>query len=106
MDDLVADFATAGTLGEFWLNLGAVLTDEVVLVEAQQAGMDWPDLAEGRRRLGNTRRALVNRAVEHGWVTADESWVLLASDPQESMAAARPWIEREQERTLILDQGA
>jgi hypothetical protein len=100
MDDVVADFADAGTPSRFWLNLGSVLTDEVVLVEAQAAGMDWPDLAEGRRRLVNTRRTLVATAAGQGWIGPTEAALLVGPDPQDALAAARPWIEREQQRML------
>jgi hypothetical protein len=100
MDDVVAEYTSVNTPAEFWLNLGALLTDEVVIVEAQAAGMDWPDLAEGRKRLVNTRRAIVGIAVKRGWIAAQESWLLMGPDPQEVLAAARPWIEREQQRQL------
>lgn len=100
MDDVVAEYTSVSTAAEFWLNLGALLTDEVVIIEAQAAGMDWPDLAEGRRRLVNTRRAIVGSALKHGWIATQESWLLMGADPQEVLAAARPWIEREQQRQL------
>ena len=82
----------------FWLNLGALLTDEVVLVEAQAAGMDWPEMADGRRRLATTRRAIVELAVTRDWVGEQDRSLLEGDDPQEVLAAARPWIEREQQR--------
>jgi hypothetical protein len=100
MDDVIAEVASVSTPGEFWLNLGALLTDEVVLVEAQAAGMDWPELADGRRRLVNTRRVIVGAAVDHAWISAAEQVLLTGADPQEVLAAARPWIEREQQRSL------
>lgn len=107
MDEIVAEYASVGTREAFWLNLGAVLTDEVVIVEAQLAGMDWPDLAEGRQRLVNTRRVIVGSAVKNGWIGTQESRLLLGADPQEVFAAARPWIEREQQRQLgAADAGA
>jgi hypothetical protein len=100
MDDIVAEYTIIGTPAEFWLNLGALLTDEVVIVEAQAAGMDWPDLAEGRKRLINTRRVIIGTAQKQGWIGTQESWLLMGADPQEVLAAARPWIEREQQRQL------
>ncbi len=62
--------------------------------------MDWPDLADGRRRLVNTRRAIIGVAVKQGWIATQKSWLLLGPDPQEVLAAARPWIERERRRQL------
>jgi hypothetical protein len=100
MDDVIPEVASVSTPGEFWLNLGALLTDEVVLVEAQAAGMDWPELADGRRRLANTRRLIVDTAVANGWIGSEEEVLLTGPDPQEALAAARPWIEREQQRSL------
>jgi hypothetical protein len=100
MDDVIAEVASVSTPSEFWLNLGALLTDEVVLVEAQAAGMDWPELADGRRRLANTRRLIVDTAVANGWIGSEEEVLLTGPDPQEALAAARPWIEREQQRAL------
>jgi hypothetical protein len=100
MDDVVAEYTSVTTPAEFWLNLGALLTDEVVIVEAQAAGMDWPDLADGRRRLVNTRRAIISAALKSGWIAIQESRLLMGPDPQEVLAAARPWIEREQQRQL------
>jgi hypothetical protein len=100
MDDVIAEVASVSTPGEFWLNLGALLTDEVVLVEAQAAGMDWPELADGRRRLVNTRRMIIDSAVANDWISAAEEILLTGADPQEVLAAARPWIEREQQRVL------
>jgi hypothetical protein len=43
MDDPIAAYTSVETADEFWLRLGAVLTDEVVIVEAVASGMDWPD---------------------------------------------------------------
>jgi len=100
MDDVIAEVASVSTPGEFWLNLGALLTDEVVLVEAQGAGMDWPELADGRRRLVNTRRLIVDTAVANSWIGSAEEVLLTGPDPHEALAAARPWIEREQQRSL------
>ncbi len=100
MDDVVGEYSSVRTPSEFWLNLGALLTDEVVIVEAQAAGMDWPDLADGRRRLVNTRRTIIGVALRHDWIGTQESWLLMGADPQEVLAAARPWIEREQQRQL------
>ncbi len=100
MDDVIAEIASVSTPGEFWLNLGALLTDEVVIVEAQSAGMDWPEMADGRKRLVNTRRAIVGTAVRHGWIGTQDQWLLMGEDPTEVLAAARPWIEREQQRQL------
>ena len=100
MEDVVAEYSRVGTRSDFWLNLGALLTDEVVIVEAQAAGMDWPDLADGRRRLVNTRRSIIGVALRRGWIGTQESWLLMGADPQEVLAAARPWIEREQRRQL------
>jgi hypothetical protein len=100
VDDVIAEIATVSTAGEFWLNLGALLTDEVVIVEAQSAGMDWPEMADGRKRLVNTRRAIVDTAVQQGWIGSQDQWLLMGEDPTEVYAAARPWIEREQQRQL------
>jgi hypothetical protein len=100
MDDIVAEYSSVSTRSEFWLNLGALLTDEVVIVEAQAAGMDWSDLAEGRKRLVNTRRRIVAIALKQEWIGPQESWLLLGDEPQEVLAAARPWVEREQQRQL------
>jgi hypothetical protein len=98
MDDPVEAYTTVESSGEFWLSLGAVLTDEVVVSEALAAGMDWPDFAEGRRRLAATRRVIVATATANGWIGAGEAELLLHEDPQLALAAARPWIEREQQR--------
>ena len=100
MDDVIGEVADVSSPGEFWLNLGALLTDEVVLVEAQSAGMDWPDLADGRRRLVLTRRAIVATALANLWIGSADEALLTGADPQEVLAAARPWIEREQQRDL------
>jgi hypothetical protein len=100
MDDVIAELAAVGASGEFWLNLGALLTDEVVLAEAQAAGMDWPDLADGRRRLVSTRKVIVHTAEQQGWISGQDATLLVGADPQEVLAAARPWIEREQRRQL------
>ena len=100
MEDVLAELTDVSTPSAFWLNLGALLTDEVVLAEAQAAGMDWPDLAEGRRRLVNTRRVIVGTAHKRGWIGDRESGLLIGPEPEEVMAAARPWIEREQRREL------
>ncbi len=100
MDEVIEEVARVGSPGEFWLALGALLTDEVVLSEAQASGMDWPDLAEGRRRLVNTRRRIVGTALAQGWVGRHEEGLLAGPDPQEALAAARPWIEREQQRQM------
>jgi hypothetical protein len=100
MDDVVAAFADVRSAGAFWLALGALLTDEVVLDEAQTAGMDWPDLEDGRRRLVNTRRTIVATAVERGWISGREEDLLGGPDAHEALAAARPWIEREQRRRM------
>jgi hypothetical protein len=77
MDDVVADDTSVTTPSASWLNLGALVTDEVAIIEAQAAGMDWPDLAEGRTRLVNTRRAIVGVALKQGWIATQESWLLL-----------------------------
>jgi hypothetical protein len=100
MDDVIAEVAAVSSQGEFWLNLGALLTDEVVIVEAQSAGMDWPEMADGRRRLVNTRRVIVDTAVTQGWIGPQDRGLLVGEDPNEVLAAARPWIEREQQRQL------
>ena len=100
MDDVIEEVANVGTPAEFWLNLGTLLTDEVVIVEAQAAGMDWPDLAVGRRRLVVTRHAIVATALANLWIGTQDEALLTGADPQEVLAAARPWIEREQQRAL------
>jgi hypothetical protein len=100
MDDVIAEIANVSTPGEFWLNLGALLTDECVIAEAQSAGMDWPEMADGRKRLVSTRRAIIGTAVKRGWIGTQEQWLLMGQDPTEVYAAARPWIEREQQRQL------
>jgi hypothetical protein len=100
MDMVVAEYATVSSVDEFWENLAAVLTDEVVIVEAQAVGMDWPELAEGRRRLVSTRAHIVKTAWVQGWISADEARLFQGSDAPEVMAAARPWIERAEQRAL------
>lgn len=100
MDNPVEAFATVESAGAFWLTLGALLTDEVVIAEAIASGMDWPDFEEGRRRLSATRRAIVETAASNGWIGRHDVELLVHDDPQLAMAAARPWIEREQQRDL------
>lgn len=100
MVDLVEAFASAPSVDVFWINLAAILTDEVVIVEAQAAGMDWPEFAEGRRRLVATRDALVNKAWSAGWISRGEVHVFTSQDPQAAMDAARPWFEQEQRHAL------
>jgi len=100
MDTVVAEYATVSTVDEFWMNLAAVLTDEIVIREAQAAGMDWPELDDGRFRLVSTRALIVKLAWVRGWITADEARLFLTYPPQEALAAARPWIERIQRREL------
>jgi hypothetical protein len=100
MDDPVEAFANAETPGEFWLSLGAVLTDEVVIAEAQAAGMDWPDLDVGRQRLILARRVMIASAAGNDWIRTADAELLAHDDPQFALAAARPWIEREQRRAF------
>jgi hypothetical protein len=100
MDIVVAEYATVSNVDEFWENLAAVLTDEVVILEAQAVGMDWPELADGRRRLVSTRAHLVKLARVAGWLTADEARLFLGAEAQEALAAARPWVERAELRSL------
>jgi len=100
MDDVIEEVASVSTPGEFWLNLGTLLTDEVVPTETQAAGMDWPDLAVGRRRLVVTRHAIVATALANLWIRSQDEALLTGADPQEVLAAARPWIEQEQQRAL------
>jgi hypothetical protein len=100
MDEPVEAYATVQSSGEFWLNLGALLTDEVVIAEALASGMDWPDFVEGGRRLVVTRRVIVATATANGWVGAGEAELLANDDPHLALAAARPWIEREQQRAF------
>ncbi len=100
MDDPVEAFESAETPGEFWLGLSAVLTDEVVIAEAQAAGMDWPDFEIGRRRLIVTRRVMIASAAGNRWIGTAEAELLAHDDPQFALAAARPWIEREQRRAF------
>lgn len=99
MDDPVEAYASVANPGEFWLSLGAVLTDEVVIAEALAAGMDWPDFDTARRRLMATRRVIVATASANGWIGL-EAEVLADDDPRLALAAARPWVEREQQRQL------
>jgi hypothetical protein len=84
----------------FWEHLSAVLTDEVVLAEAQAVGMDWPEIADGRAKLVETRRLLVHHAVARGWLMREAARVMLDPSPQEALAAARPWIEDAQRRAF------
>lgn len=100
VDDLVEAFATVTSAAEFWANVAAVLTDEVVILEAQAVGMDWPELEDGRRRLLATRHAVVQTAQGRRWITPAEAHDLTADDAHRALAAARPRIEREQERSL------
>jgi hypothetical protein len=99
MDDPVEAYASVANPGEFWISLGAMLTDEVVIAEALASGMDWPDFDTGRRRLLATRRLIVATASANGWIGA-EAEVLVDDDPHHALAAARPWIEREQQLQL------
>jgi hypothetical protein len=100
MDMVVAEYATVSNPDEFWENLAAVLTDEVVIMEAQAVGMDWPDLAEGRRRLVATRSLLVKTAWVNGWLSPDEARLFQESQAPVALEAARPWIERAEQRSL------
>jgi hypothetical protein len=100
MDEPIEAYTSVETADEFWLSLGAVLTDEVVIVEAVASGMDWPDFEAGRRRLAATRRRIVGAAVSSGWIGSPEAELLAHEDPNLALAAARPWIEREQERAF------
>ncbi|MEI7742175.1 MAG: hypothetical protein WCK58_00340 [Chloroflexota bacterium] len=94
MQALIEEFATADSPETFWGNLSALLTDEIVIAEAQAAGMDWPEFAEGRERLRTTRKVIVRTAASQGWVAGDQRRLFLANDPAKVMAAARPWIEQ------------
>jgi hypothetical protein len=96
MKDVLADFTTLADLDEFWENLAALLTDEVVILEAQAVGMDWPELGVGRRRLRATRRAISTTATMNGWITRAEASLFGGEDARGALEAARPWIEREQ----------
>jgi len=100
MDMVVAEYATVSSVDEFWSNLAAVLTDEVIIIEAQAVGMDWPELAEGLRRLVSTRAHIVKSARVSGWLTADEARLFQGAEATEALAAARPWIERAELRSL------
>ena len=100
MDDPVEAFAMSDTPAEFWLGLGAVLTDEVIIAEAQAAGMDWPDFEAGRSRLILARRVMIASAAGNGWIRTAEAELLAHEDPQFALSAARPWIEREQRRAF------
>ena len=100
MDMVVAEYAPVSSVDEFWENLAAVLTDEVVIIEAQAVGMDWPELAEGRRRLVSTRAHIVKTAWVQGWLTADEARLFQGAEATEALAAARPWVERAELRSL------
>ena len=97
MEDILADHASIPNRDAFWENLAALLTDEVVIIEAQAVGMDWPEFAEGRRRLVATRRLITSRAVMNGWITPAEASLFGGDDAQQAFEAARPWIEREQQ---------
>lgn len=94
MDEVIADFATATDEDSFWANLERVLTDEVVIAEAQAAGMDWPEFESGRARLHATVRHLAGQGLDAGWITLDERDVLTGEDPQAALAAVRPHAER------------
>jgi hypothetical protein len=100
MDLVVAEYASVSNPDEFWEHLAAVLTDEVVILEAQAVGMDWPEFAAGRQRLIATRALIVQAARVQGWISADEARLLQAAEAREVLAAARPWIERVEQRAL------
>jgi len=100
MDTVVAEYATVLTIDQFWTNLAAVLTDEVIIREAQAAGMDWPELDEGRLRLVSTRALIVKSAWVRRWISSDEARLFATADASEALSAARPWIERVQRREL------
>jgi hypothetical protein len=100
MDLVVAEYASVSSPDDFWEKLCAVLTDEIVILEAQAVGMDWPELAEGRRRLVATRALIVRTAWTRGWLTADEARLFQGAAASEALAAARPWIERAERRAL------
>jgi hypothetical protein len=100
MDMVVAEYATVSNVDEFWENLASVLTDEVVIIEAQAVGMDWPELEDGLRRLVSTRAHIVKTAWVAGWLTADEARLFQGAEATEALAAARPWIERAELRSL------
>jgi len=100
MEDILADYVSVATLDAFWENLAALLTDEVVIIEAQAVGMDWPEFADGRRRLQATRRAIASTAAKKGWITAAEANLFGGDDARRALEAARPWIEREQQTAL------
>jgi hypothetical protein len=85
---------------DFWEHLSAVLTDEVVLAEAQAVGMDWPEIADGRAKLVETRGLLIRLAVTEGWLMRGAARIMLDPDPQEALAAARPWIEDAQRQAF------
>jgi hypothetical protein len=101
MDMVVAEYATVSNPDDFWAKLAAVLTDEVVIIEAQAVGMDWPELDDGRRRLVSTRSVICRTAWTAGWISADEARLFQGAEPQEALAAARPWIERAEQRSLV-----
>jgi hypothetical protein len=100
VDIVVAEYSAVSSVDEFWGHLAAVLTDEVVIIEAQTVGMDWPELAEGLRRLVSTRAHLVKTAWVRGWLTADEARLFQRAEAREALAAAAPWIERAGLRSL------
>ena len=100
MDTVVAEYASVTNVDEFWTNLAAVLRDEVVIREAQAAGMRWPELDDGRLRLVSTRVLIVKTAWVRGWISPDEARLFATAEPSEALAAARPWIERTALRSL------
>jgi hypothetical protein len=100
MEDILTEYASVPDADTFWANLAALLTDEVVIIEAQAVGMDWPEFADGRRRLSATRRVIVATAATRNWITGTEADVFGGEDAQRALEAARPWIEREQQIAL------
>jgi hypothetical protein len=101
MDLVVAEYAAVSDVDGFWENLAAVLTDEVVIAEAQAVGMDWPEMKQGLKRLVATRAHLVKTAYASGWLTADEAMLFQGASAPDALAAARPWIERAEQRALV-----
>jgi hypothetical protein len=101
MDLVVAEYAVVSDIDGFWENLAAVLTDEVVISEAQAVGMDWPEMEQGLARLVATRAHLVKIAYAAGWLTPDEAILFQGANPQDALSAARPWIERAEQRALL-----
>lgn len=93
MDEVIEDFATATDEDSFWTNLERVLTDEVVIAEAQAAGMDWPEFETGRARLRATVRQLTEQGIDAGWITVEDQSLIAGDDPAKGLEAVRPHAE-------------